>query len=58
MVDLPSKSRNDAICSLFLHFHKCWFGRRLCITCWCACSVALSHSANRLAKMQRSSFFC
>lgn len=36
MVDLPDKSRNDAICSLFLHFHKRWFGRRLCITCWCA----------------------
>ncbi|MCR8598842.1 hypothetical protein NOU17_00005 [Salmonella enterica subsp. enterica serovar Typhimurium] len=58
MVDLPDKSRNDAICSLFLHFHKRWFGRRLCITCWGSCSVAFSHSANRLAEMQRSSFFC
>nr|WP_250853565.1 hypothetical protein [Escherichia coli] len=58
MVDLPDKSRNDAICSLFLHFHKRWFGRRFSITRWRTCSVALSHSANRLAKMQRSSFFC
>ncbi|MCU7311440.1 hypothetical protein N6N71_23275 [Escherichia albertii] len=58
MVDLPDKSRNDAICSLFLHFHKCWFGRRLCITGWGACSVAFSHSANRLAEMQRCRFFC
>ncbi|MCY4908668.1 hypothetical protein OVZ14_29735 [Salmonella enterica subsp. enterica serovar 1,4,[5],12:i:-] len=58
MVDPPDKSRNDANCSLFLHFHKRWFGRRFGITHWCACSVALSHSANRLAKMQRSSFFC
>ncbi|MDQ4615277.1 hypothetical protein RB551_26375 [Escherichia coli] len=58
MVDHPNKSRNDAICSLFLHFHKRWFGRRLCITGWGACSVAFSHSANRLAEMQRCRFFC
>ena len=32
--------------------------RRLCITCWCPCSVAFSHSANRLAEMQWCSFFC
>ncbi|MCY6851227.1 hypothetical protein NOI53_26750 [Escherichia coli] len=58
MIDLPSKSRNDAICSLFLHFHKCWFGRRFGITRWCACPVAFRHSANRLAKMQWCGFFC
>nr|WP_252399887.1 hypothetical protein [Escherichia coli] len=58
MIAPPDKNRNDAICALFLHFHKRWFGRRLCITCWGACSVAFSHSANRLAEMQRSSFFC
>ncbi|MED8394716.1 hypothetical protein Q5554_25010 [Escherichia coli] len=51
MVDLPDKSRNDAICSLFLHFHKRWFGRRFGITRWCACSVAFRHSANGVAKM-------
>ncbi len=33
-------------------------GRRLCITCWCACSMAFSHSANRLAEMQWCAFFC
>ena len=27
MVAPPDKSRNDAICSLFLHLHKRWFGR-------------------------------
>ncbi|MDI0927244.1 hypothetical protein NEL38_22985, partial [Escherichia coli] len=53
MVAPSDKSRNDAIFSLFLHFHKRWFGRRLCITGWGACSVAFSHSANRLAEMQR-----
>lgn len=37
---------------------KPWFGRRLCITCWCACSMAFSHTANRLAEMQRCGFFC
>ncbi|MDY8294165.1 hypothetical protein UXH74_25245 [Escherichia coli] len=58
MLNPLGKSRNDAICLLFLHFHKRWFGRRLSITRWCACSVAFSHSANRLAEMQRSSFFC
>ncbi|MCR1105659.1 hypothetical protein MOQ38_22410 [Escherichia coli] len=58
MVDLPDKSRNDAICSLFLHFHKRWFGRRFSITCWCTCSVAFRDTSNRLAEMQRSSFFC
>ncbi len=26
-MDPSDKSRNDAICSLFLHFHKRWFGR-------------------------------
>nr|WP_311260641.1 hypothetical protein [Escherichia coli] len=57
-MDPSDKSRNDAICSLFLHFHKRWFGRRLCITGWGACSVAFSHSANRLAEMQRCRFFC
>nr|WP_262924338.1 hypothetical protein [Escherichia coli] len=41
-----------------MHFLKRWFGRRLCITCWCPCSVAFSHSANRLAEMQWCSFFC
>ncbi|MCQ1890725.1 hypothetical protein NOH09_23115 [Escherichia coli] len=58
MVDLPDKSRNDAICSLFLHFHKRWFGRRLSITCWGACSVAFRDTSNRLAEMQRGGFFC
>nr|WP_249582257.1 MULTISPECIES: hypothetical protein [Enterobacteriaceae] len=58
MVDPPDKSRNDAICSLFLHFHKRWFGRRFGITRWRACSVAFRHSANRLAEMQRCRFFC
>ncbi|MEF6008042.1 hypothetical protein U9Z23_22710 [Escherichia coli] len=58
MVDLPDKSRNDAICSLFLYFHKRWFGRRFGITRWRACSVAFRHSANRLAEMQRCRFFC
>nr|WP_249979348.1 hypothetical protein [Escherichia coli] len=58
MVDPPDKSRNDAICSLFLHFHKRWFGRRFGITRWRACSVAFRHSANRLAEMQRGGFFC
>nr|WP_250883209.1 hypothetical protein [Escherichia coli] len=58
MVDLPDKSRDDAICSLFLHFHKRWFGRRFGITRWCACPVAFRHSANRLAKMQWCGFFC
>nr|WP_251295737.1 hypothetical protein [Escherichia coli] len=58
MVDHPDKSRNDAICSLFLHFHKRWFGRRFSITCWCTCSVAFRDTSNRLAEMQRSSFFC
>ncbi|VFS40498.1 putative phage tail protein [Escherichia coli] len=33
-------------------------GGRLCITCWCACSMAFSHTANRLAEMQRCGFFC
>nr|WP_252517077.1 hypothetical protein [Escherichia coli] len=58
MIAPPDKNRNDAICALFLHFHKRWFGRRLCITCWCPCSVAFRHSANRLAEMQRCGFFC
>ncbi len=35
-----------------------WFGRRLCITGWGACSVAFSHSANRLVEMQWCGFFC
>ena len=28
------------------------------ITCWCACYMAFSHTANRLAEMQRCGFFC
>nr|WP_259282362.1 hypothetical protein [Escherichia coli] len=51
MVDLPDKSRNDAICSLFLYFHKRWFGRRFGITRWCACSVAFCNTAYWLAEM-------
>ncbi|MEI8532562.1 hypothetical protein WCV33_22095 [Escherichia coli] len=30
---------------------KRWFGGRLCTTCWCACSMAVSHTANRVAEM-------
>ncbi len=30
---------------------KRWFGGRLCTARWCACSVALSHTASRVAEM-------
>ena len=44
MVDLPDKSRNDAICSLFLHFHKRWFGRR-CSSYWRSVLLAVRRNA-------------
>ena len=52
------KGRHDQLLTALRALLLPWFGRRLCITGWCACSVAFSHSANRLAEMQWCGFFC